>query len=408
MIEAFAAATFWGGLGLTLYVYAGYPAIVWALGRVRPRPVQRRPVTPTITVLIAARNEAMRIEERIANCLSLEYPTDRLDVVVVSDGSTDRTTEIVGKCIRRFPGRVSLVPLRDGIGKAGALSAGAAQASGEILLLADARQTFAPEVAQALAENFADGEVGAVSGELHLVGDDDGRGAGLGLYWRYEKGIRRAESLVGSSMGYTGAVSAIRRSLFQPLPTDTILDDLVHPLRLISQGHRVVFEAGARAFDRLSTDGGHEFGRKVRTLAGVLQTCVEIRRLVGPLPAGTWWQLLSHKALRLAVPYSLIAVLVASALLDGPVYRLALFGQVLIYGLGLVGLAWDRGGRLGRVVRLPATFLMLNAAAVVGVVRYLTGRRLDLWKPAGIASAGPSAPRSETGMSSGGIEGRAT
>jgi poly-beta-1,6-N-acetyl-D-glucosamine synthase len=371
---------FWGSLGLVGYTYVGYPGISWTLARLRPRPVRTGPITPTMTVLIAAHNEEAGIGAKLENLLELDYPPDRLDLVVVSDGSTDRTPALVEEYASQHPGRVTLVAVPERQGKASALNTGAAHASGDILLLADARQGFDRAVARALARHFADPEVGAVSGELILMTQGrDGQGAGLDAYWRYEKWLRQTESRWGSSMGYTGAVSAIRRSLFRSLPPDTLVDDLVVPLRVIAGGLRVVFEPGARAFDRLSPIPGREFSRKVRTLVGVLQTCIESRRFVGPLGAGTWCQLLSHKLSRLAVPYALAAILLACALSDGLLYRTLLVAQALTYALGVSSLVFSRD-RVPRLAAIPAAFLMLNAAAVVAAFGYFTGRRLDLWR----------------------------
>jgi poly-beta-1,6-N-acetyl-D-glucosamine synthase len=372
---------FWAALGLTAYAYLGYPGIVLLLARVRPHPVRCAPVMPTMTVVIAAHNEEHHIAAKIENCLALAYPADRLDLVVVSDGSSDGTETIVADYAARFPGRIALITRPRQHGKATALNAGVAQATGDIVLFADARQQFDLGVARALAENFADPAVGAVSGELILRSQGRaGQGEGLGLYWRYEKAIRQAESLWGSSMGYTGALSAVRRSLFESLPKDTLLDDLVTPLRVIARRHRVVFEPRARAYDVISARPALEFARKVRTLAGVLQTCLNVRTLIGGLPARVWWQLLSHKLLRLFVPYLLVIVLVANAFLVGPAYRTTLLVQVVLYALGLAGLLLP--GRLGRsrVFGVPATFLLLNSAAVVATFRYATGNRLDLWR----------------------------
>jgi cellulose synthase/poly-beta-1,6-N-acetylglucosamine synthase-like glycosyltransferase len=208
------------------------------------------------------------------------------------------------------------------------------------------------------------------------------RPEGLGLYWRYEKAVRRAESRFGSTVVYTGAVSAVRRSLFTPLPEDTLVDDLVTPLRVIQQGYRVVFEPEARAIDWISTVPGHEFARKVRTLAGLMQTLVNLHRLVGPLNLWAWWQFISHKVLRLVVPYALLCTLLSSALLEGTFYQVALLIQILIYGLGLLGcLSQEQSKKWKRLVATPRTFLMLNLAAVAGMLQYLAGQRLSLWQP---------------------------
>jgi biofilm PGA synthesis N-glycosyltransferase PgaC len=376
-----AVPVFWGSVALVAYAYVGYPLLVWALGRFSERPSPAGALTPSITVVIAAHNEEGRIGAKLANCLGLDYPPERLNVIVVSDGSTDRTAAVVSEYAERFPGRVDLVELPERRGKASALNAAAAQATGELLLLADVRQRFDPGVARALAGRFHDREVGAVSGELILLGPgQDELHTGLGMYWRYEKFVRHAESRWGSSMGYTGAVSAVGRGLFTPLPSDTLVDDLVVALRVIAQGYRVLFEPAAKAYDTVSREPGREFARKVRTLAGTLQTGLESRRLVGRLPAGTWWQLLSHKLLRLMVPFLLIAAWVSSGLAEEPFYRAAWLVQTAGYALGVLALLSPAAVGKSRVGALASTFLMLNAAAAVGVFSYLGGRRLDLWQ----------------------------
>lgn len=375
--------TFWLALGLVGYAYAGYPAIIWVLARLCPRPVRSGPVTPTMTIVITAHNEERHIATKIENCLALSYPTDRLNIIVVSDGSTDRTPAIVTDYVSRFPERVMLISLPLRRGKATALNVGIAQASGEIVLLADARQQFDSEAAGALAHNFADPEIGAVSGELILRSNGAPRqGASLGLYWRYEKAIRYVEGRWHSTIGFTGAVSAIRRSLFEPLPKETLVDDLVTPLRIVAKRYRVIFESRARAYDSVSSMPGREFTRKVRTLAGVLQTCLHTTTHVGPLTLTLWWQLISHKLLRLVVPYLLVLAFVANALLAERLYRITFLTQIILYGLGIAGLILPRSLGQIRLLALPATFLWLNLAAVVAAFRYLGGQRHDLWHPA--------------------------
>jgi cellulose synthase/poly-beta-1,6-N-acetylglucosamine synthase-like glycosyltransferase len=210
---------------------------------------------------------------------------------------------------------------------------------------------------------------------------------GLGLYWRYEKALRRAESRFGSTVVYTGAVSAVRRTLFTPLPEETLVDDLITPLRVIRQGYRVVFEPQARATDWVSPTPGHEFARKVRTLAGLMQTLMNLHEYVGSLDLRTWWQFISHKVLRLVVPYALVIVLLSSALLRGPWYQTLFLIQVVLYGLGMLGFVGHGPGKWRRLVTTPCAFLMLNLAAVAGTLRYLAGQRLSLWQPISQAGA---------------------
>jgi cellulose synthase/poly-beta-1,6-N-acetylglucosamine synthase-like glycosyltransferase len=378
-----AECVFWAAFLVVCYTYLGYPAIIWVLARYLPHPIRSFPRIKTVTVVIAAHNEQRHIAEKIENCLALDYPQEYLDVLVVSDGSTDRTNEIVARYAARYAARVALIALPERRGKAHALNIGAAAAAGEILLLADVRQRFDRQVARALVRNFADPEVGAVSGELILLEEEEQeQPEGLGLYWQYEKAIRQAESRSGSTVGYTGAISAIRRILFLPLPDDTLVDDLVTPLQVAAQGYRVVFEPSARAFDQVSTTPGHEFARKVRTLAGVTQTLLRLRQLAGPLSFRLRWQFWSHKVMRLLAPYALASAFGASMALDSFFYRAAFFMQMILYMLGVLGMVGKLRGSWARLTATPRTFLMLNMAAVTGAVRYLTGQRLDLWRQA--------------------------
>ncbi|RPI48992.1 MAG: glycosyltransferase family 2 protein, partial [Acidobacteria bacterium] len=242
------AVFFWTGLALGAYVYLGYPALAWLRRRYVPRPVARTPIEPYVTVVVVAYNEGHRIGRRIENLLASDYPPQRLAIVVGSDGSTDDTVESAaryrneGVIVREFGQRR---------GKAAVLNDLVASAKGDIVVFADARQRFEPGAIRALVANFADPEVGAVSGELHLTkreGTSPG-GEGAGFYWKYEKFIRANESRSGSTVGATGAIYAIRRRLFEPVPKDTILDDVLIPMKIVRKGYRVVFEPDARAHD---------------------------------------------------------------------------------------------------------------------------------------------------------------
>lgn len=379
---------FWVAVVMLGYVYLGYPGIMLALARLAPRPLRPAAVTPTVTILIAAHNEGGRIARKLDNCLALAYPPARLDILVVSDGSTDDTARVVQEYARRHPGRVQCVALPVRQGKPSALNVGAALATGEVLVLADVRQTFEPDAVRALVRNFADPSVGAVSGEL-LLTRPDGGGAGVGLYWRYEKALRHAESRFRSCLHYTGAIAAVRRSLFAPLPAETLHDDVVMALRIAGGGHRVVLEPAARAWEPVSATSGREFGRKLRTQAATLQTILNFKTFVGRLDAVALWQFTSHTVLRLALPYALLVVLVGSAWLPGEIYRAALLAQGLAYGLAGIGLRIE-GGAWRRLLSLPATFVVLNGAALIGPLLYIAGRRRDLWRVAVPDAAGAS------------------
>lgn len=345
---------FWTSVLVVGYVYAGYPLLLAAWCAMATRPVRTRGFTdvrgwPTVSIVVAAHNEGPRLRARVANLLEQQYPHP-VEIIIASDGSTDSTLAALAP----FGDRVRLIELPRS-GKPAALNAGVAAAAGEIIVLADARQRFAPDAVRQLVSNFADPEVGGVTGELVLdceidrVAADSTIADGVGLYWRYEKWLRRHESRVRSTVGATGAIYALRRDLWQPLPPDTILDDVLAPMRAVLAGHRIVVDERARAFDRTAPDGASESRRKIRTLAGNYQILFLEPRLLVPFVNPVWVQYLSHKVGRLVVPWALGTAFVASAALatDSWLYAVALILQLGFYGLAALG-GWiesrDRSG----------------------------------------------------------------
>jgi cellulose synthase/poly-beta-1,6-N-acetylglucosamine synthase-like glycosyltransferase len=343
---------FWIAVGIVAYVYFGYPVVLgaWAAiaGRLKParttspswggglQPAQEE--LPSISVVIAARDEARRLPARIENILASDYPRDRLQIIVASDGSTDNTAEALAPYI----GRITVLALPPS-GKAGALNAAIERAEHSMLVFADARQRFAPDAIRRLVSHFADPAIGAVSGELMIDGGASTIGDGVGAYWSYEKWLRRHEAIVGSTLGVTGCIYAMRRSLWRPLPADTILDDVMAPMRVVLAGSRVIFDAEARAYDEAAKDASAELRRKSRTLAGNYQLLAREPRLLVPIVNPVWVQFMSHKVGRLVVPYALVVTLVASAWLapSSYVYALAFAAQAGFYGLAMYGALLD-------------------------------------------------------------------
>jgi biofilm PGA synthesis N-glycosyltransferase PgaC len=386
---------FWLSTLLVLYAYAGYPLAVWGLARWRGRRPAKAPITPSVTVVITAHNEARVIRDKIENTLALDYPADRLEILVGSDGSTDGTDEIVAEYAARG---VRLHRQLARGGKAALLAALVPQASGEIVVLSDARQRYAPDAVRELAANFADVTVGCVSGVLELEGATGGVGAAMGFYRAYEQAIRDGEGRLHSTPGATGAIYAIRRELFIPPHPDTILDDLAIPLAIVAQGKRAVYEPRAVAVDRAPTSAGEEFACKVRTLAGNYQALWRARSHLLPWRSPMAWSLFSHKLLRLVVPYLLLICLAANAALAKAhlVYAGLMGGQLLFYMIALLGAVGSYGGRRDptrsggwgpRGLGLPYTFVVLNIAAVAGLLRTLRGGQSVLWhRPRATAS----------------------
>lgn len=360
---------FWMSFLLVLYAYFGYALLLWLQARLCSRPVQKKTALLNVSIVIAARNEQDTLPAKLENLRQLDYPPDKLQIVIASDGSTDRTEEI----LRNNTPAVLPVILDRAEGKASALNRAVACATGDILVFLDARQFVDRDAIVELVQCFADPQVGAASGELLLeTGSDAQAGNALGLYWRLEKVIRRLESLSGSVVGATGAIYAIRRHLYTQIPPGTILDDVFVPLNVARQGMRVVFVPSAIARDRLFSEPGKEFGRKVRTLTGNYQL-VRIAPWVLTPANPLLFRFVSHKLLRLLVPLLLAIILVISLLIPEPTYRTILLAEVIFYIVALVGLLSPRIKKF-RPVSIASTFLMLNLAATVSFYNFLTGR----------------------------------
>jgi cellulose synthase/poly-beta-1,6-N-acetylglucosamine synthase-like glycosyltransferase len=372
---------FWGSLVLLAYVYFGYPLVAALRARFRPRPRLRAPIEPFVSIVVVAHNEEDRIAARIENLQALDYPVARFGIVVASDGSTDTT---VARARRYESGGVRVLPFATRRGKSAVLNAVVPHLRSDIVLFADARQRFDRGTLRALVENFADPLVGAVSGELVLTAAA-GTGAavqGTSFYWRYETFIRSAEGRADSTVGATGAIYAIRRELFEPIPDDTLLDDVLIPLRIVRKGFRVAFEPRARAYDYASATARQEFVRKARTIAGTFQLFARELWLLNPLRNRLWFQTISHKVLRLALPGLHAALLLATLGLawESP-YQWALAAQVTFYAAAVIGYG-DHGQARRRsvVFAVPCAICLLSWATVVGFFRFLTHRQEATWE----------------------------
>jgi cellulose synthase/poly-beta-1,6-N-acetylglucosamine synthase-like glycosyltransferase len=368
--------SFWICAALVVYTYVGYPLLMAVLARLWGRPPRRCPVyRPSVSIVLAAHNEECSIGRRLEELVGL-IDSAGLDgeVVVACDGSTDATAAVARA---NFSGLVRVLELPERVGKAAALSEACAAAGNEILVFADVRQSWAPDALPLLLENFADPAIGAVSGDL-VVESGPGVMAGVGLYWRFEKWLRGTESQFHSMVGATGAISAVRRELFRPIPQGTLLDDVYWPLQVAMQGYRVVHDRRAHAYDRLPERTGDEFRRKVRTLTGNYQLLRLMPTALLPWRNPVWFQLVSHKLLRLAVPWALLAVLTLSALLPGAGYRALFWAQAAGYLAGLAGMWHTVGARL-RPLSAAASFLVLNAAAWLAFWVWISGRAGRSW-----------------------------
>ena len=364
---------FWLAAAVIGYSYLGYPAWLWLRSRWSPRPVRRGSGEPSVSAVMVVRNEEAAIAHKLENLLTLDYPREKLEVVVVSDGSSDGTAAILGE-FERDP-QVRTVMKAESQGKAAGLNDGIQAARGEVLFFTDVRQQIERGALRFLVENFGDPDVGAASGELMLGDPASGEtGKGMGLYWRIEKKVRHLESASGSVVGATGAIYCARRELVDPLPEGTILDDVLLPMQVVRRGARVIFDSRARAWDSPNLGGSREFSRKVRTLSGNYQLLQLAPWLLSSKNA-IRFEFVSHKLSRLAVPFALLGLLVASMFLRQPFYRVALVAQLGFYLLSLAAWGEIKLGPLSRLADAARTFVVLNSAALVAFVNFVTGRK---------------------------------
>jgi biofilm PGA synthesis N-glycosyltransferase PgaC len=336
---------FWLSFFLVLYVYAGYPALLMLWRRFRGQPVKKKYWEPTVSIVIAVHNERQSIERKLRNCLALDYPKRKLQIIVSLDGPTDGSEFLVWKYAASG---VEMVHSKEHCGKATALNRALRRAKGEIVVFADARQTFDLDVIRELTANFSDQTVGAVSGELMLEPSHES-GKGVGLYWRYEKALRAMESQVHSVTGATGAIYAIRRSLYEDLPEDTILDDVLTPLRIVMEGKRAVFEPNARAYDTVACCPLAEYSRKVRTLCGNYQLAAQLPQLLVPWRNPIFVQFVSHKLGRLLVPWALLTLFVTNLMMLRGIYLLTFLMQLTWYACALAGYALSKRDTLAPI-----------------------------------------------------------
>ena len=364
---------FWGAAGLIAYTYLGYAGWLWLRSRWHPQPVRLGTLAPFISIVMIVRNEAAVLSAKLRNLMELTYPQNLAEIVLVSDGSTDGTNQILSDYAQ--DPRVRVIINSDSAVKAAGLNDAIQVARGEIVVFTDARQRIEAEALSLLLQNFSDPSVGCASGELMLGEPGSGETAkGIGLYWRIEKKIRELESASASVVGATGALYAVRRNLLAELPSETILDDVFIPLHVARQGARVVFDDRARAWDLPDLGSGREFARKVRTLTGnyqLLQLAPWVLSSDNPLR----FEFVSHKLLRLAVPFALAAALASSFLAGEPIYRAAFVIQLAFYGLSMLAMVQLRTGVLARMADAAFTFVILNTAALVAFANFVTGRK---------------------------------
>lgn len=365
-----------------VYVYALFPVILHLRAMGKPELSAPDPdVWPTVSIVIAAHNEAKNLPIKFESLENLDYPVDLIEWVVVSDGSTDDTKSVVGSWFDAHENR-TLLHLDKSLGKCGALNEGVAIATGDIILFMDARQPVSSNTAKRLIPFLNDPTIGAATGELILSEDSSLEAANFGLYWRYEKWIRDNQSRLFSTTGVTGALYAIRRKDFKPNPVGTLLDDFDTPVGLLKDHKRTVFVPGAYAYDAAADDIHQEFRRKVRNLGGNWQSFSHNPWLYNPAKNPVWVQFVSHKLGRLLVPWALIIALLTALIgaLSGSAFlTLMLLLQVVFYAVAISSYL-DLPFARAKILNFPKIFVQMNAAALVGTLKYFFSKKAISWR----------------------------
>jgi len=373
---------FWSCLALTFYTYVLYPVSIWLLARWFPRVSTAGETAvadlPEVSLLVAAYNEENVIERKILNSLNLDYPRDRLHIVIGSDGSSDATAEIVSR-YADWGVRLLQYPWRRG--KAAVLNSAITATGGEILVLSDANTEYEPGSLRKLVRWFADPEVNAVCGRLVLTDPAHGRNVD-GLYWRYETFLKKCEGRLGALLGANGAIYALRRSVHVPIPNNTIVDDFVIPLlSKLRHGGRIVYDPAAVASEETPATIRGEFRRRVRIGTGAYQSLRLLWRLLSPGYGWTALAFFSHKLLRWLVPFFLLGMVVANLLLlNSTFYRVLLCGQLALYAVAVAGMYVRGTGLRAKLARAASMFVGMNAALLLGFCRWLATRQTGTWQ----------------------------
>jgi cellulose synthase/poly-beta-1,6-N-acetylglucosamine synthase-like glycosyltransferase len=370
---------FWLLAAVVVYVYAGYPLLLVVLsGLGARRPVRKGEIEPGVTLIVSAFNEAAVIAEKIRNSLALDYPREKIEIVVISDASDDGTDEIVGQFAAQG---VRLLRMSDRGGKTLGLNAGVRAAKGEIVVFSDANAMYLPDAIRKMARNFADPAVGAVVGESTYADAEGGAQQSESLYWKYETGIKRLETQIGSTVGGDGAIYAIRRSLYRDMRADA-LSDFVNPMQIVQAGYRCIYEPEAQSIEEAAEGFEKEFRRKVRIVNRAWRATWTLPALLNPLRFG-WFslELISHKLLRWLMPVFLVAVLVVNVLLieRAPLYSWLMLLQLLFYALALAGYLTRGRPTQPRLLYVPYYFCLVNIASARGIIEAYRGRTYTTW-----------------------------
>lgn len=396
-----AEIVFLTSVALIAYACIGYPAVIWLLSRLRPRPVRRADIEPTVSVIIAAHNEQNAIAGKLENTMALDYPEHKLEIIVASDCSTDRTDEIV----REFLGRgVSLHRQTARLGKTMVQNSAAEVATGEVLVFTDATTEYRRDALRKLVRPFADSRVGCVSSRLIYVDrSQTSVGRGCRSYWSYEEFLREAESRFGSMIGVTGCLYAVRRSSYSALEPD-MCSDFVIASEIHRKGLRTIYEPNAISIEDTNEQSRDEFRMRVRIMHQTMNALSRYRDVLSPARSGMYaFQMLSHKVLRYAISALLLIAFLSNLFIDSQssVYRFTMAVQGAFYAAALAGFVLARFGHVGGPLAIPYYFALANAAIIVAFVKFVRGEAHAVWEP--LRSFDQSAARGDAGRAAPGI-----
>jgi cellulose synthase/poly-beta-1,6-N-acetylglucosamine synthase-like glycosyltransferase len=374
--------SFWFFTALIFYVYAGYPVLLYLYSRtVHARKNLLPDELPRVSLLISAFNEEECIAEKLENSLRIDYPEELLDIIVISDQSSDRTDEIVAGFADRG---VGLLRMGERGGKTLGLNAGVAASSSDMVVFSDANAMYCDDAIRALIAPFFDPNIGAVVGESTYANTNSDAGESESFYWRYETAIKKMESRAGSVVGGDGAIYAVRRSLYRAMSADA-LSDFVNPLQVVEQGYRCVYEPKAISVEEVAGSFEKEFSRKVRIVNRGWRATMSMKRLLNPVRYGLFaWQLISHKLLRWLVPLFLALLVVTNILLlnSKPIYSIAITAQAIFYGLAIAGAILRKRAHLALALYLPYYFCLVNIASARGIMEAYVGKTYATWSTA--------------------------
>lgn len=371
---------FWTAVGAIVYAYGGYSLVTLLLALLVRNPVRRADITPSVTLLITAYNEELDIAQKLEGSLALDYPRELLEIIVASDGSTDRTDEIV----RGFAARgVKLVRVEGRLGKTGTQNEAVKHARGEIIVFSDATTTYDSQALRKLVRNYADPRIGAVSGRYEYR-NPSGAPIGLGtvLFWKYENAIKSMQTRIWTITGCCGCIYSVRRSAYVPLPRD-IISDLCQPLKILESGYRIAFEREAVAYEDALEESKGEFSMRVRVISRGMHGLIFMRKLLNPLRKPfVAFQLISHKWMRWLVPvFAVVALLANAALLGENVFYNVTFAlQLAFYSIALLAFLLEGRVRFPKLLGVPLYFVTVNLASVSAMRRVFKGIRATTWE----------------------------